>query len=266
VDQGPVAVGDALPWKRLLSYFEFCPAHLFPVHFSCKKPRTRAQQQRPILILGSRTPLLLGMRCPARDPSPILSFSLLTFSLPTFPAKSLGHVHSSSARSWSSDQGPRCCWGCVALKETPLLFWVFPCPPFPAHLFVHTFPISIVSLPTFHPPSFYVQDSMLPIHVQHWPMLKWRVYVWIVYWAKQPNYLLYTVGVPPPWLVYSLRAGILKLFRIFLIHSLCPTPLACLFFTGSHFETIWNISYTQFVSHFVRAPFSICQATLGAPF
>ncbi len=116
----PGTVGDALPWKRLLSYFE-----CFPAHLPCKKPRTHAQQWRLFLILGSRTPVLLGMCCPERDYSPILSVSL-----PTFPAKSLGHVHSSGACSRSSDQGPRYCWGCIALKETPLPFWVFPCPPF----------------------------------------------------------------------------------------------------------------------------------------
>jgi hypothetical protein len=80
------------------------PQHCCPP--SCNKPRTRAQQWRLFLILGSRTPVLLGMRCPERDSSPILSVSL-----PTFPAKSLGHLHSSGACSWSSDQGPRYCWG-----------------------------------------------------------------------------------------------------------------------------------------------------------
>ncbi len=117
----PGTVGDVLPWKRLLSYFEYFPAHL-----PCNKPRKCAQQWRLFLILGSRTLVLFGMRCPERESSPILSVSL-----PPFPAKSLGYVHSSGACSWSLDQGPRYCWGCVVLKETPLPFWVIPCPPFP---------------------------------------------------------------------------------------------------------------------------------------
>ncbi len=32
---------------------------------------------------------------------------------------------------------------------------------------MHTFPFLIVSLPTFHPPSFDVEDSMLPIYAHH---------------------------------------------------------------------------------------------------
>ncbi len=77
--------------------------------------------------------MLLGFTLPLKRLLTQLEFSLPTFSLPTFPAKSLGHVHSSSAclilGSDLDTVGVN-----VALKETPLLFEFFR-----AHLSLPTF-------------------------------------------------------------------------------------------------------------------------------
>ncbi len=69
--------------------------------------------------------MLLGFTLPLKRLLTQLEFSLPTFSLPTFPAKSLGHVHSSNAcLILGSD--PDAVGVHVALKETPLLFEFFP--------------------------------------------------------------------------------------------------------------------------------------------
>jgi hypothetical protein len=77
--------------------------------------------------------MLLGFTLPLKRLLTQLEFSLPTFSLPTFPAKSLGHVHSSSA-CLILESDPDAVGVHVALKETPLLFEFFP-----AHLSLPTF-------------------------------------------------------------------------------------------------------------------------------
>jgi hypothetical protein len=76
----PVKETRGAHFPAILPYLE-----CFPAHLPCKKPSTLAQQWRLFLVLGSRTPVLLGMRCPEIDSCPILSVSL-----PTFSAKILG--------------------------------------------------------------------------------------------------------------------------------------------------------------------------------
>jgi hypothetical protein len=67
----PLLLGFALPWKRLLSYLSFS-LPTFPCTLSCKKPRTRAQQQHPLDPL-IKDPVAVGVH-PERDSSPIWVF------------------------------------------------------------------------------------------------------------------------------------------------------------------------------------------------
>ncbi len=88
-------------------------------------------------------PDAVGVHVALKETPLLFEFSLPTFSLPTFPAKGLGHMHSSSAcLILGSD--PDTVGVHVALKETPLLFQFFP-----AHL----------SLPTFYRRKKLKEDS-----------------------------------------------------------------------------------------------------------
>jgi hypothetical protein len=75
---------------------------------------------------------------------------------------------------------------------------------FPAHLSMHTFPILIVSLPTFHPPSLYVQDSMLPIYVHHLTYTK-VTSIHVNRLFEQNSQIIYHKQFVshPPWPVHS---------------------------------------------------------------
>jgi hypothetical protein len=103
------------------------------------------------LILGS-DPDAVGVHVALKETPHQLEFSLPTFSLPTFSlpifsAKSLGHVHSSSA-SLILGSDPDAVGVHVALKKTPLLFEFFP-----AHLSLPTFSrrkkLQLLPFPTF---------------------------------------------------------------------------------------------------------------------
>ena len=88
----------------------------FPYPLSCKKPRTM-HSSSACVILGS-DPDAVGVHVALKETPLLFEFSLPTFSLPTFPAKSLGHAHSSSAcLILGSD--PDAVGVCVALKEIP---------------------------------------------------------------------------------------------------------------------------------------------------
>ncbi len=150
---------------------------------------------------------------------PIMSVSLPTFPFPLSPT----HFPCQKQQWCPIHKKPHHCWGIEVFPCPPFPCPLFTahlprqkqqwrpiraesarnpatvefvsvsCPPFPAHLFLYIFPISIVSLPTFHPPPSY--DSMLPIQVCH------------------------SGGL-------CVNCLLNRAAKLFLIRSLCPTPLA----------------------------------------
>jgi hypothetical protein len=198
----------------------------FPTHFPCQK--------QSVASVSQETPPLLRY----------WGISLPTFSLPTFPyprflseaVSGVWFARISSTAEFASVSLPT-----FPCPPSPIHFPYFDC--FPAHFSLPTFPVrssqwrlirnnllhcwvfecfpAHLSLPTssytfslfrlFPCPHFILPPLMIPCCL--YKMLQWRIMYELFKWTEQPDYFLYTVCVPPPWLVYS-----------FLMHSLCPTP------------------------------------------
>jgi len=167
---------------------------------------------------------------------PVLSvpcpLSLPTSSLPTFPAKSLGHAHSSNA-CLINGSDPDAAGVCVALKETPCPLWVF-------------------SLPTLSSTIPYF--DCFPAHLSSSLSWFYAAYTWTVIHTKEVN--------------LCLNCSEQKSQTIFLKQFVSHPPGLIIFCSWTHFNQSGNFGlvnpFQSIRQLWVCEPTSINQATLGS--